>query len=256
MRRRLYLSIALAALGGLAVVAAALAVPTAPNGNTQTIDVKVKPSRLSGTRPTPITLEVTTRTTSTTNPSGVPVPAVKAIIDFDRNTAIFSRGYPTCATGKIVNTSTENALQACRRAKIGGGKARALIQLGSQVFVEDLVVTAFNGQPKGRKPVVLLHSYGRAPVQTTAVLVGAVSRYDKEGYGPRLSLNIPLIAGGAGALTDFNTSIFKRFAYKGVKRSYVTAMCKGKRLKSRGEFVFRDGESLTPRVTQRCTRRS
>ncbi len=42
-----------------------------------------------------------------------------------------------------------------------------MIPIGEKVFVESLAVTAFNGQPQGGKTVVLLHSYGRAPVQTT-----------------------------------------------------------------------------------------
>ncbi len=79
-----------------------------------------------------------------------------------------------------------------------------------------------------------------------------MTRYDREGYGPRLDVSIPLIAGGVGALTDFQTGIFKTFAYKGRKRSYVTAMCRKGRLKARGKFVFKDGESLTPKLTQRC----
>jgi hypothetical protein len=252
MRRRLTLIAALAALAAVAAAATASAVLTAPDGNTQSIATAALPKRLSKTRPTPVTLEVTTRTATVTNPNGVPVPAVRAIIDFDRSMSIFSRGYPTCGAGELQNTSTETALRLCKHAKIGGGAATAVIPIGEKVFVESLTVTAFNGKPQGGRTVVLLHSYGRAPVQTTAVLVGVVTRYDREGYGPRLDVSIPLIAGGVGALTDFHTGIFKTFAYRGRKRSYVTAMCRTGRLKARGEFVFKDGESLTPKLTQRC----
>ena len=47
---------------------------------------------------------MTTTTTSTTDPSGKPVPAVEAVIDFDKNASIFAKGYPTCdaaATAKM-----------------------------------------------------------------------------------------------------------------------------------------------------------
>lgn len=253
MRRRLTFIIAVAVLGALLAAGTATAVLTAPDGNTQSILDKVSPNRLSKKKPAPVTLEVTTKTTSTTNPTGVPVPAVQAIIDFDRHMSIFSRGYPTCNLTQIQNTSTETALRVCKRAKIGGGNATALIPVGVQVFVEHLTVTAFNGKPQGRKPVILLHSYGRAPVQTTTVLTGVVSNFDREGYGPRLNVKIPLIAGGLGALTEFHTAIFKRFSYKGVKRSYVSSTCPAARkLKSRGKFVFEDGESLTPTSVQPC----
>lgn len=252
MRRRLTPIAVLAALAALAVATSASAVLTAPDGNTQSIAIGSLPQRLSKTRPTPIKLEVTTKTTTVTNPSGVPVPAVEAVLDFDRSTAIFARGFPTCEATVLQNTTTETALHLCGRTKIGAGTATALIALGEKVFTENLTVTAFNGKPQGGKPVILLHSYGRSPVQTTAVLVGVVSRYDREGYGLRLDVSIPLIAGGLGALTEFHAAIFKRFSYKGVRRSYVTQMCRTGKLKARGKFVFRDGESLTPKVTQRC----
>jgi hypothetical protein len=253
MRRRLTLTATATALGALLAAATATAVLTAPDGNTQSMVTKALPSRLSKTKPAPVTLEVTTQTLSTTNPSGVPVPAVEAIIDFDKHLTIFSRGYPTCNASSVQNTSTEDALRACKRAKIGTGTAAALIPAGAKVFTENLTVTAFNGKPEGGKPVILLHSYGKAPIQTTVVLVGPVGRLNREGYGPRLDLKIPLIAGGTGALTDFHAEIFKKFTFKGVKRSYVSATCPAtKKLKARGKFVFNDGESLTPKVTQRC----
>ena len=84
--------------------------------------------------------------------------------------------------------------------------------------------------------MVLLQAYGEVPVQTTQVLVGVVTKYNKEGYGPRLTVSIPLIAGGLGALTDFQAMIFKKFNYKGKQRSYVSSKCpKSKKLKARGQ---------------------
>ena len=54
--------------------------------------------------------------------NGVPVPAVKAVVDFDKNTKLFTKGVPTCDPAKLQNTSTEIALRECGKAKIGGGK--------------------------------------------------------------------------------------------------------------------------------------
>ena len=134
-------------------------------------------------------------------------------------------------------------------------QATALIPVGDKVFTEPTTVTAFNGVPQGGKPVVLLHTYGQSPIQVTIVLNGVITNYNKEGYGPRLSVNIPLLAGGTGALTDFQTSIGKKFTYKGKKRSYVSAECKKSPLKARGAFTYRDGQSLTAFSTQGCTKK-
>jgi hypothetical protein len=250
---------------GMAVVlvvaiaaSAAIADPTVvgKDGNTQSIDVRISPKQLSKTTFTPATLKVTTKTTSTTAPNGVPSPANRAVVDFDRNAKLFTKGLPTCDAGKLQSTSTEAAEFACGKAKIGSGSGAALLPVGTNVFNEPTVVTAFNGVPKGGKPVVLLHAYGKAPVQTTLILVGVISNYNKEGFGPRLDVEIPKIAGGTGALTDFSVRINKKFKFKGKQRSFISAKCpNSKKLKARGTFTFADGESLTAFSTQSCNQR-
>jgi hypothetical protein len=252
MRKRLTFVLTGAIIAALAIAATAAAVLTAPDGNTQEIAVSFKPKKLSKTVPTPVTLDVTTRTVSTTDPSGKPVPAVEAVIDFDKGASIQSKGYPTCAANKLENVSTEVGLEACKKAKIGGGTATALLPSSKGATPENLVVTAYNGKPQGSKPVVLLQAYGQVPVQVTQVLTGVVTKFNKEGFGPRLTIAIPLIAGGGGALTDFHATIFKKYNYKGKQVSYISAVCKTKKLKARGKFVYLDGQSLTPEVTGKC----
>jgi len=255
MRRRFFLIAAVAGLAVSIVAAAAVAGPVVngPNGNTQLIDVQIKPKKLSKTKFTPGSLKVRTLTTSTTAANGVPVPAVKATIDFDRNARIYTKGLPTCEPGQVQSQSTENALRACGRAKIGSGIAFALLTVGDRVFPVEQTVTAFNGVPKGGKPSVILHTYGTTPIVVTLVLVGTVTNYNKEGYGPRLDLDIPLIAGGTGALKEFKVTINKKWRFKGVQRSFISAKCPNSRkLKARGKFTFRDGESLTAFSTQSC----
>jgi hypothetical protein len=254
MRRRPFLIAGIAVLATAIAATAAIAGPTVngPDGNTQSIESKIAPKKLSKTKLTPGTLEVTTLTTSTTDPNGVPVPAIHATIDFDKNAALFTKGLPTCNPAKVINQSTETAERACGPAKIGSGHATAYLRAG-QIYEVPQTVTAFNGVPKGGKPTVVLHTYGTTPLQTSLVLVGTVSKYNKEGYGPRLDLEVPLIAGGTGALKEFNVKISKRWRYKGVQRSFISAKCpKSKKLKARGKFTYRDGQSLTALATQSC----
>lgn len=253
MRRRPFLIAGIAALVVAIAAATAIAGPTvtAPDGNTQSIDSLIAPKKLSKKKLTPATLKVTTLTTSTTKP--VPSPAIHATIDFDKNAALFTKGLPTCNPSKVQNQSTENAERACRGAIIGSGQAIAYLQAG-QLYEVHQTVTAFNGTPKGGHPTVILHTYGTTPLQTSLVLVGTVLSYNKEGYGPRLELEIPLLAGGTGALKEFEVKINKKWTYKGVKRSFISAKCpKSKKLKARGKFDYRDGESLTAFSKQSCT---
>ncbi len=250
---------ALIAATAAVVAAVAIAGPvspgvTIPDGNSQGVGSQIAPKKLSKTTYTPGTLEVTTKVTNSTRPGGVPVPAVRAVVDFDKNAKLFTKGIPTCDPAKLQSTSTEVALQQCGKAKIGSGTASALLPVGANIYTVNQVVTAFNGIPKGGKPVVLLHSYGTTPIQTTLVLVGTVSNYNKEGYGPRLDVEIPKIAGGTGALTDFNVKIDKKYKYKGKSVSFISAKCPSSRkLKTRGEFTFLDGETATPKYVQTCT---
>lgn len=259
MRKRSTL-IAVSAVALIAAIAASAAVAGAPvtgaDGNSQAIDVKIAPKKLSKSKLSPASLEVTTAVTNATTPGGVPVPATRVVVDFAKTAKLFTKGLPTCNSGKLQNVSTEVAKQNCKGAIIGGGKAAALLPVGTKIYPVAQTVTAFNGVPKGGKPTVLLHTYGTTPIQTTLVLNGVVSNYNKEGFGPRLDVEVPLIAGGAGALTDFNVKINKRWKYKGEQVSFLSAKCpNNKKLKARGAFTFKDGETITAFSNQSCQQR-
>lgn len=258
MRRHPFLIAATTTVVAAIAATAAFAGPivSGPDGNTQSIDSLIKPQKLSKTKLTPATLKVTTLTTSTTDPNGVPSPAIHATIDFDKNATLYTKGLPTCNPSQVQSKSTEEAEQACGRAKIGSGHALAYLR-ASRVYEVPQTVTAFNGTPKGGRPTVVLHTYGTTPLQVSLVLVGTVSNYNKEGYGPRLDLEIPLLAGGTGALKEFQVTINKKWRFKGQQRSFVSAKCpSSKKLKARGKFTYRDGESLTASSTQACKQRA
>jgi hypothetical protein len=226
---------------------------TGADGNSQSIDSLITPKKLSKTTFTPGTLKVTTLVTSTTAANGVPSPATHAVIDFDRNARLFTKGLPTCDPAQVQNQSTESAERVCGSAKIGSGHATAYLVVGEKVFLAEQKVTAFNGKPKGGKPVVILHTYGTTPLQTSLVLIGTVSNYNKEGYGPRLDLEIPLLAGGTGALKEFQVSINRKWRFKGEKQTFISAKCpNSKKLKARGKFTYHDGENITVYSKQSC----
>jgi hypothetical protein len=257
MHKRFILIASLAAIVVIAIpVSAALAGETVngPDGNTQSIEAGVTPKGLYPKTASPATLSVEVKTGTATAANGVPSPAVHDVIDFDKNLSLTTEGLPTCTSSQLQNTSTEVAEQTCGKAKIGSGSAITLLPTGSQVFTEPAVVTAFNGVPQGGKPVVLLHAYGTNPLQTTLVLVGTVTNYGKEGYGPRLDVIVPPIGGGSGAITDFKVKIQKSWSYKGKKMSFINAKCPGSRkLKYRGAFTYADGTTIDATHTQACT---
>jgi hypothetical protein len=253
MRKRFVLIASLVAILAAAIpVSAAIAgeTVTGADGNTQSIEAGVAPKALYKKTASPATLSVDVKTGATV---GIPSPAVHDVIDFDQNLSLATKGLPTCNASQLQNTSTEAAERACGKAKIGSGTATTLLPLGT-LYTEPTVVTAFNGVPQGGKPVVLLHAYGTSPLQTTVILVGTVSNIGKEGYGPRLDVTIPPIAGGVGVITDFNVKISKNWTYKGRKTSFVSAKCPAaKKLKYRGAFTYGDGTTIEASTTQSCT---
>jgi hypothetical protein len=256
MRKRSTLIAGIFAAAAVAIpVSVAIAGPTVTgsDGNTQSMEVVVSPKKLPKKTFAPATLKVTVNT-GTTSPSGIPSPAVHDVIDFDKSATLFTKGLPTCNSSLLQSASTEVAEQKCGKAKIGSGTSTTLLPLGGTGTPEVTKVTAFNGVPQGGKPVVLLHAYGTSPVQTTLVLVGVVSNLNKEGYGPRLDVTVPPIAGGAGAITFFQVTINKKWNYKGKQVSFISSKCPAsKKLKSRGAFTFKDGVTLTALSTQSCT---
>jgi hypothetical protein len=256
MRKR-PISLVGAALAVTAAItaSAALAGPTVsgPDGNTQSVESVIAPKKLPKKTLSPASLKVVTRTGSTTDPTGKPSPATRAVIDFDKGARLFNKGLPTCNPAKIQSVSTEVAEENCGTAKIGSGTAHALLKTGTSLYDITQTVTAFNGTPQGGKPTVLLHVYGTTPVQTTLVLVGTVSNYDKEGYGPRLDITIPLIVNGQGALTEFEVTIDKKYSYKGAKQSFISAACDNGNFKTRAAFTYLDGTELTATHSQKCT---
>jgi hypothetical protein len=259
MRKRLTLTASLAvATMALAVTAALAANPAGPgpDGNLQGMKSTVSPSKLSKSKFQPASLKLVTDLSNAVTGNGVPVPANRAVLDFDKNVKLYTKGIPTCTNAKLQNTSTSQAKAACSRAIVGHGSATVLIPVGPQVFTEPVTVTAFNGRPSGGRPVILVHTFGSTPVQNTTILIGTISNYNRHGYGPRLDVQIPPIAGGTGSLTHFQTTVNRKYRYRGKKRSYVSAKCpKNKKLKSRGAFTFMDNQTLTPTYVQRCKRK-
>ncbi len=257
MRKR-SISVVAAAISATAALTAsvALAGPTVsgPNGNTQSIETAISPSRLPKKIFAPAALKVVTDT-ETTLANSVPNPTTKVTIDFDKGARIFTKGLPTCNAALLQNVSTEIAEEKCKAAKIGSGHASALLNTGTRIVPIEQTVTAFNGAPQGGKPVVLLHSYGTTPFQTTLVLTGTVSNFNKEGFGPRLKVQVPLLAGGTGALTRFEVTINKKWQYKGKKVSFISAECATKKFKTRSVFTYLDGQSLSPVHSQSCTQK-
>lgn len=179
---------------------------------------------------------VETSTADVANPAGMPPKATQAVINFDKKNVKFdTSAAPKCDANQIENTSTQTALSACGTAKVGGGSAIAALPFGVGGTRQDFpaVVNAFNrADAKG----ILLHSRVDA-LGTTVVLKGTLA-------GTKLSVEIPPLGGGVGAIADFKTKVSKG--------KYIQARCKNKVIKTSSSFTFTDAPTATAQDKQKC----
>jgi hypothetical protein len=71
-------------------------------------------------------------------------------------------------------------------------------------------------------------------------------------YGYRTEIQVPQIAGGAGAAILAETTFGRTYKRHGHKVGYAEAECVGGRLQVHGELIFADGSFLQSLLTSPC----
>lgn len=210
---------------------------------TQTLDAELggkETPKLEKKKFKPSSAEVSTLTSDAADPSAVPPKATRAVVKFDpKDTKFNPKAAQGCDPSTIENTTTETAVSACGKAKVGTGSGVAALPFGvggtRQDF--DAVITAFNrSDTKG----LLLHSRVDA-LGTTVVLKGTLA-------GTTLSVEIPPIGGGAGAIAEFRTKV--------KHGDYVQARCKSKTIHYTATFSYSDAPNASATDQQKCKRKT
>lgn len=136
---------------------------------------------------------------------------------------LFTRGLPICAQRRLRNAKPAEALAACRQALIGRGELEAVVAVPPQApFTIRARLLAFNGRVDGRR-AVLLHSYSADPPSVAVVPFLLRSRSGR--FGTALVASLPAALGPWPHLARFQVTLFRRFAYRGESRSYLSASC-------------------------------
>jgi hypothetical protein len=251
MRKRLITTLALGAL--LALVAAGIATADKPTivqaGNLKlTLNGGFTPKKLSKTKPTPITLNISGKIATL---DGKHPPALKeAIVETDKNGSIDLKGLPTCTAGKLQAQDTSHAEAICPKAIIGSGTTDVEVEFPeSSPFVAKSKLLAFNGGVSGGKTTILIHAYLSSPVSAAVVTTVKISKVHNGRYGTKSVATIPKIAGGYGSVNSFSLK-FDR-AYKNTP--YLFAKCPDGHLNAKATSVFSDGTKLTGSFVRSCT---
>jgi hypothetical protein len=254
--RRLLTPIALAAVALLGAVAAQG--ETIQKGNLRvSFDGRLSPHELPRDRLAPVRarIESSIRTVDGSDPP----PLRRVSIAVNREGKLSFAGLPTCSPTELQQTTTEAALDVCRRALVGRGRFA-----GRVAFPEIEPIQAegralvFNGRLNG-KPALYLHIYSTSPIRITFVLPFEVKWQAKGRFGAILSAAIPRIASDRGYITDIELTIGREYRYRGHPRSFLSASCAalpgfatGFFALARTSFLFADGRTLAPTITRSC----
>jgi len=173
-----------------------------------------------------------------------PPAAREVVIDVDKNIQVNARGLPTCKGGQLESRDTKGARRACGKAIVGTGSGQVEIAFPEQKPITvTSPLTMFNGGVAGGKTTIFVHAFITVPVPAAIVTTVKITPIRRGPYGIHTVSRIPAIAGGAGSVTRFRLKIDRKFAYKGKKRSYLTASCPAGRHLTKGRVRF-DGGTL------------
>lgn len=247
MRKRLTWILAVGAAAALLVAGVASAYKPAviKVGNlVLTFNGGFSPTKLSKTKPTPISLNISGKIE--TKDHSHPPPITSFILEADKNTSVSAKGLPTCKQPQLEARTTTDAKKVCGKALIGTGKTEVevLFPESSPVMLKsDLLV--FNGGYKGGKTTLLIHAYLSTPVTAALVTTVVIQKHHNGRYGLKSVATIPKIANYAGSVKSFNLTINKR--------GYLLAKCPDGHIDAQGEAVFKDGTKAKGAVTRPCT---
>ncbi|MGB7587615.1 MAG: hypothetical protein WBM00_02785 [Solirubrobacterales bacterium] len=185
--------------------------------------------------------------------TGSPPPALKsAVVEFDRDGKLTTAGLSICQPGSIENATPPQARQRCQAAIVGTGHITAKVTLpGSAPVSVRSPLTLFNGPRQGGNPTVLAHAQSSFPATETYVVVAPIEAVHGA-YSYRLTFDVPQIAGGYGTLTHADLRVGKRYRSGGVDRSYTSARCSDRILKTHGRFTFTEGIVISGDVFRVC----
>ncbi|HEX6780997.1 MAG TPA: hypothetical protein VF125_03095 [Solirubrobacterales bacterium] len=182
-------------------------------------------------------------------------PALKeAIVETDKNGAVFVKGLPACSSGRLQSRDTAAARKACPKAIIGTGRTTVEVKLAEQnPILVDSALTVFNGGERGGTTTFYIHAFFTAPVTGAIVTTVKIKKIHNGRYGLKSVATIPKIVSGAGSVRSFDLKIGRTYTYKGRKVSVLSARCADGKLQAFAAAVFADGTKASAGIIRTCT---
>lgn len=254
--KKLSLAVAIAVVATALVASFAHAELTERGGLFVRFKGGIDPNALPRTKLAPIAVSVagTVKTLSGQRP-----PALRVIrIELNKGGVLDSRGLPDCHYRDLVAASPDQALDACGRGLVGEGAYAARTAFPEQeTFPSRGHILAFNGTYEGRS-AILAHIYGGEPVPITRIIVFHI-RKTKGTFGTILTGRLPDSLNHYGYVVGIYLKLFRRYAFQGQRRSYISASCAAPAgfgiatfPFARASMRFADGRRLSSTLTRSC----
>jgi hypothetical protein len=216
----------------------------------------ISPDALPRTELAPISVSVagTVKTLSGERP-----PALRLVrIELNRAGVLDSRGLAVCHYRDLRAAFPRQVMDACGDALVGEGA-----YVGKAAFPEQATfpsqghILAFNAIYEGHE-AILAHIYGNDPVPIARIVVFRIHR--KSGtFGTTLTGVLPDAVNHYGYATGIYLTLFRRYAFKGEQRSYISAACAAPAgfgiatfPFARASMTFADGRRLSSTLTRSC----
>jgi hypothetical protein len=252
LRRRTVLVASLALVAVLACAAVAAAITTQIGNLKVSATAEFEPRQFPEHGTLPAQFSSIVRINSV---DGEQPPALQTLIfEFDKHGKLNFKGLPTCTITQLEGTTPDEARKRCAGALLGTGTGKARVELpgGKAPFTISSPISIFNAPPQGGKPTLIAHAYESVPSPQALLVPFTIEKINHGRYGYRAELELPQIAGGAGAAILAEASFGRTYKLHGRKVGYVEAECSGGRLQVFGKLVFADGSHLQSLLTSPC----
>jgi hypothetical protein len=251
LRRRTAFVASLALVAVLACAAVAVAVTTQIGNLKVSATAEFEPRQFPehGTLPAQFSSIVRINSVDGEQPPGLQT----LIFEFDKHGKLNFKSLPTCTVAKLEGTTPDEARKRCAGALLGTGTGKARVAMpGKAPFTISSPISIFNAPPQGGKPALIAHAYETVPSPQALLVPFTIEKISHGRYGYRAELELPQIAGGAGAAILAEASFGRTYKLGGRKVGYVEAECSGGRLQVFGKLVFADGSHLQSLLTSPC----
>ena len=221
------------------------------------LDGRLSPLRLPRERSAPVAIRLEGRLRTA---DGSPLPRVTEVqLGLPQQGVISTHGLPTCARRRIADTSSVAALRNCREALVGRGQLDLTVRLPHQKpFAVQTHLLAFNAR-LDKRHAVLLHAF--TPKPPFSVILPFALRRGSGRFGTTLAAKLPAVSKWA-RVARFEMTLSRRYAYRGRRRSYLSASCPIPRRFTAGFFslarvAFRlaGGRQVSTAIARSCRAR-